>query len=370
MLGYTLRLVMKRSSKCSNLSFRLLNVGIVVDNAFGNLGSPMFSWVTFWSDSSSLSTMWCGYFWLGGCRLDDRGGISVWGNTPVTMCWPSNGGNSFITVDLDVEAWFSISTWSTSEFSVLGVWPDNGLIFEDRFSIILRIPLWPISVSFILLMTDFSIFSDISQKSRSEKLSTFSVLWLAVSGSFSELDTESLLAFLLDDLSDILVWDFPESSRLFDENEDSWEFWYLLIIEERRKQNCFTSRITIFQLNLFQNFQVHILSAHVKREKSAILSHLVQPGVVPRRRKREFNSALSNSDSHFVHAFRGKQASTSCLSCDSASLRLQFPPLRNAEAEKNVKSESLHAPKGRTNETKQQWNWEISHIYPINLITA
>ena len=86
MLGYTLRLVIKRSSKCSNLSFLPLKVGIVVDIAFGSLGSPIFCWVTFCSDSSSFSTMWSGYFWLGGGRLDDRGGTSVWGNTPVTMC--------------------------------------------------------------------------------------------------------------------------------------------------------------------------------------------------------------------------------------------------------------------------------------------
>ena len=48
---------MKRSSKCSNLSFFPFNVGMVVDNALGKLGSPMFCWVTFLSDSSSLSTM-------------------------------------------------------------------------------------------------------------------------------------------------------------------------------------------------------------------------------------------------------------------------------------------------------------------------
>ena len=60
---------MKRSSKCSNLSFRPLKAGIVVDNAFGSRGSPMFCWVTFRSDSSILSTMWSGYFWLGAASL-------------------------------------------------------------------------------------------------------------------------------------------------------------------------------------------------------------------------------------------------------------------------------------------------------------
>ena len=89
-------------------------------------------------------------------------------------------------------------------FSDLGGWPDNESIFEDRFSIIFRICLCPVSASFILLPTDFSIFSEISEKSRSEILGTFSVLWLAVSGSPTELDTESLLAFLLEDLSGIL----------------------------------------------------------------------------------------------------------------------------------------------------------------------
>ena len=52
-------------------------------------------------------------------------------------------------------------------------------------------------------------------------LGTFSVLWLAVSSSPGELDTESLLAFLLDNLSCILIWGFPESSRLLDKNEEN-----------------------------------------------------------------------------------------------------------------------------------------------------
>ena len=41
----------------------------------------------------------------------------------------------------------------------------------------------------------------------------------------------------------------------------------------------------------------------------------------------------SNSASQFVHAFRGRQGSTSCLSCDFASFRLQFQPFSDAEAE-------------------------------------
>ena len=50
-------------------------------------------------------------------------------------------------------------------------------------------------------------------------------------------------------------------------------------------------------------------------------------------RKPKLSSVLSNSDSQFVHAFQGKQASTFCLSCDFVSLRLRFPPCRDAEAE-------------------------------------
>ena len=46
----------------------------------------------------------------------------------------------------------------------------------------------------------------------------------------------------------------------------------------------------------------------------------------------KFSSALSNSDSQFVQAFQGKQASISCLSCNFASLRLQFSPFRDTEA--------------------------------------
>ena len=79
----------------------------------------------------------------------------------------------------------------------------------------MRISLCPTSVSFILLLTDFSIFSDISEKSRCEMLSTFSVLWLVISCLPSELDTESLLAFLLDDLSGIFVRDFSKNLVLF-----------------------------------------------------------------------------------------------------------------------------------------------------------
>ena len=61
-----------------------------------------------------------------------------------------------------------------------------------------------------------------------------------------------------------------------------------------------------------------------------------------------FSSALSKSDSQFVHASQGKHASTSCLSCDSASLRLQFPPLWDAEAEfsgKLYNDSIIHAQK-------------------------
>ena len=61
------------------------------------------------------------------------------------------------------------------------------------------------------------------------------------------------------------------------------------------------------------------------RGKNGHTFHIVQPGVLPRRRNRKLRSALSNSDLQIVHAFRGRQASTSCLICDSAS--------RDAEAE-------------------------------------
>ena len=128
-----------------------------------------------------------------------------------SLCWPWDGCNSFIKVGLDVEAWFSDSQKSTTGFSDLGGWPANESIFEDRFSIILRISLCPVSASFILLPTDFSIFSEISEKSRSKMLGAFSVLWLAASGSPNELDTESLLAFLLEDLSGILGFKFTGS---------------------------------------------------------------------------------------------------------------------------------------------------------------
>ena len=81
---------------------------------------------------------------------------------------------------------------------------DKESLLDDTFSIILNIYLCPISVSLIRRQTDFSISSDNSEKSFSYMLGKFSVLKLDVSGSPMELDTESLLAFLFEDLSGIL----------------------------------------------------------------------------------------------------------------------------------------------------------------------
>ena len=81
---------------------------------------------------------------------------------------------------------------------------DRESIFDDRFSIILNISLWPTSASLIRGETDFSIFSDNSAKSLSDMLGIFSVLKLDVSGSPREQDTESLLALLFEDLSGFL----------------------------------------------------------------------------------------------------------------------------------------------------------------------
>ena len=82
---------MKMSSKCSNLSFRPLKVGMVVDNAFGSLGSPMFCWVTYRSDSSNLSTMWSGYFWLGAASLM-TGAVFRFGETLLSPCVGPDSG--------------------------------------------------------------------------------------------------------------------------------------------------------------------------------------------------------------------------------------------------------------------------------------
>ena len=88
-----------------------------------------------------------------------------------------------------------------------------------------------------------------------------------------------------------------------------------------------------YQLKSFPNPQISILSARKSGGNCTHPSRLVQPGVLSRQGNRKFSSALSNLDSQFIHAFQRKQASTSCLSCDSSSLCLQFPPFRDAEAE-------------------------------------
>ena len=125
-----------------------------------------------------------------------------------------------------------------SENTVTDVFPENVSILEDRFSMILRITSL---VSLILLLTDFSTFSVISEKCLSEKPSTFSVLRLATSGSTSVLVGECLLAFLLDDLSGILVllyclrlenstWEFLLS------NEEKLDFERFLEKQQRIKK--------------------------------------------------------------------------------------------------------------------------------------
>ena len=92
----------------------------------------------------------------------------------------------------------------------------------------------------------------------------------------------------------------------------------------------------------FQHIYTFFLSE--ERGKHNNISHAVQTGVHPKRGNRKLSSALSNSDLQLVHAFRRKHASTSCLSCDSASLRLQFPAFQDAEAELG-KSESDESSK-------------------------
>ena len=90
-----------------------------------------------------------------------------------------------------------------------------------------------------------------------------------------------------------------------------------------------------YQLKSIPNQQISILSARLSGGNCTHHSRLVQPGVLPRQGNRKFSSTLSISDSQCVHPLLGKEASTSFLSCDSASLCLEFPPFRDAEAERD-----------------------------------
>ena len=118
------------------------------------------------------------------------------------------GSFQFNHADLDVEAVFSRLILFVPGKVVPGVLPDNVSILDVRFSIILRISLWFVSAFFLLLLTDFSTFSKISEKTLSEMVVTFFVLRLAASDWSSELVKDFLLAFLLDDLSGILYHTF------------------------------------------------------------------------------------------------------------------------------------------------------------------
>ena len=70
----------------------------------------------------------------------------------------------------------------------------------------------------MLFPTDFSTFSEISEKSLSEMQGRSAVLRLEVYGSPIELVGESLLAFLLDDLSGIFSLQFVLDWKIHFEN--------------------------------------------------------------------------------------------------------------------------------------------------------
>ena len=138
MLGYGLRLVNKSCSKCSNLSFRPLNVGIVIDTAFGSLGSPMFCCVTFRSDSSSFRL-----YGPGICGWEVAGSmisaVFQFGGTLLSPCVDTRVGatRTFQLVGkkiLDLKDQLQSFPHSTLQVC----------IFEDRFSIILSISLCPV----------------------------------------------------------------------------------------------------------------------------------------------------------------------------------------------------------------------------------
>ena len=137
---------MKRSSKCSTLSFRPLNVGIVVDNAFGGLGSPMFCCVTIRKNSFKHCIDYMVWIFLvgGGGKFDDRA-VFLFGGTLLSPCVDpdfgatrkyllvgkmdrvqSNRTQPFFSV-------FSIYSWRTLI--------RQGAILDDRFSVILSISL-------------------------------------------------------------------------------------------------------------------------------------------------------------------------------------------------------------------------------------
>ena len=129
-----------------------------------------------------------------------------------------------------------------------------------------------------------------------------------------------------------------------------------------------------FSLKLFNLPKYIYFSPTWSGEKSAPLPRFIQPGVPPRRRNRKFSSALSNSDSQFVHAFRGKHASTSCLSCDFASLHLQLPPFQDAETEQSVKKlVTAHAQRAKWSNKATNWKlgkWEFPELIWFKYCTA
>ena len=104
---------------------------------------------------------------------------------------------------LEVEATFSDCQWNSfiPVFTFFGFPSDKESTLEEKFFIIFKISLWLVSISLILLQTDLSTFSEISEKSLSDILCSFSVLAPVASGYSTELVGESLLVSLFSVLS-------------------------------------------------------------------------------------------------------------------------------------------------------------------------
>ena len=176
--------------------------------------------------------------------------------------------------------------------------------------------LCPVSVSLILLQTDFSIFSEISEKSLSEILGAFSVLKLAASGSTIGLAGESNLASFLDVLSGIFGFRVLKIVRV------NWSWNFGGVLKKLRFQILYFIRTNgkslakkNFQLKLILLLQIFIPFRPRVRGK-------IRTPFTPRSARRPSEAGKPEAQFSFVElrlsvcsCIPGKHASISCLSC-------------------------------------------------------
>ena len=261
--------------------------------------------------------------------------------------------------------------------------------FEVRFSINLRISLWPNSESLNLLDSRFSILFEISEKSCSVKLVFSSETWLVIS-AFSKLLLWSLLSFLFWDFSGIVekLRYLNKSIRLVNERVNNSGvsgtklFGYTDAISNPKKTFTNKQKSTInnqgTQNSKLENHESKSSSYEIKvttlclpfsriryiyftldtRDKSRAWIHTLFSSASFRGKKIQIRYVSSGLGLRFHLTLKEKWESTSCRSPNSAYLSSSFPAnsRRGTEVSTEIHEPSYWRGKGKWNLHRRKWN--------------